>query len=1035
MPSEREARATRRVERTTVMTEQAGGPGGEERGSRETSRLSRSQRRSRSRTTRRESPRGSRRSRSRTSRRESPRGSRRSRSRSTRRESQRGSRDRTRGRERSRRNESRRRSSSNRRRRDNSEIRLLKKKLLKLEKKQEAQTEFKSEGIRKQHEFNVKVMESLGKLRDEMEEAFAGKIPENLDDTIKEGEDLLDERLHTLKIADEFGWPAVRVFEKEDLARNDKEEKKLGQLRKEQLARQAKAADFRRSKADRKKFWPSRREEYPLRRREGFNGSYSDKRQEGRPDRYSLVINNQMWDSGFAGVEKGRSASIVTELVTMPESVPKEIEGTVEGPSEEEREEKQNFIESNGNKDFIKLVSDDGSFMDKLEGVPDVLSFEYLEELEGDEVGESKDEEDRLVVESLRNHKEVWEEFGAGKMCMNIIEEGLKLNFTVKGLPGKYQEKNNKSFFNNKNFATEEIEKLLRRRVIEEVDHKEVACINPMSVASNREGKKRLCIDLSRHVNDYCKAKKFRIESVSEFSKAVKKGSWLFSFDLKSAYHHVVIHKNHRKFLGFSLEFHGKVRTFQFVGMPFGYKDASRILTKMLRVPLHRWRRCKAPVYIHIDDGLGVAETKEEAARAANIVKNDLEDLGLITSLDKCLWKPTQELVWCGFLWNLRTFTVEVTKKKAERIKSLAKELLKKKTVTVKEMSALTGLVVSCSPALGRSARFKTRASIMWVQQLVDKYGWKAFGIVSEQAKLELIFWRDKVEKVNGQVIRHEPGVVKADSFGFSDAGGHQIGGVLYGRDKTEILKEFKIQFSEEEKKMSSTYRELRGIEEGLKMAGEAWRRKNVRWGCDNWAAVKACELGSTKADCMEVANNIGMLAESFEMKLEVVWKRRNTDEIVVCDKLSKEFDLSEYRIVKEDFIRLDREFGPLSVDWFASSWSARLDVFSSKYADKGCQFVDAFANFWGTGFGYFHPPMGEVARVLEKAKIDEARGILIVPDWPGSEVVSLVELEVGTGVEFCGVRKVEFESASWIESNTFHGFPSFGIRVYRLSY
>ena len=1035
MPSEREARATRRVERTTVMTEQAGGPGGEERGSRETSRLSRSQRRSRSRTTRRESPRGSRRSRSRTSRRESPRGSRRSRSRSTRRESQRGSRDRTRGRERSRRNESRRRSSSNRRRRDNSEIRLLKKKLLKLEKKQEAQTEFKSEGIRKQHEFNVKVMESLGKLRDEMEEAFAGKIPENLDDTIKEGEDLLDERLHTLKIADEFGWPAVRVFEKEDLARNDKEEKKLGQLRKEQLARQAKAADFRRSKADRKKFWPSRREEYPLRRREGFDGSYSDKRQEGRTDRYSLVINNQMWDSGFAGVEKGRSASIVTELVTMPESVPKEIEGTVEGPSEEEREETQNFIESNGNKDFIKLVSDDGSFMDKLEGVPDVLSFEYLEELEGDEVGESKDEEDRLVVESLRNHKEVWEEFGAGKMCMNIIEEGLKLNFTVKGLPGKYQEKNNKSFFNNKNFATEEIEKLLRRRVIEEVDHKEVACINPMSVASNREGKKRLCIDLSRHVNDYCKAKKFRIESVSEFSKAVKKGSWLFSFDLKSAYHHVVIHKNHRKFLGFSLEFHGKVRTFQFVGMPFGYKDASRILTKMLRVPLHRWRRCKAPVYIHIDDGLGVAETKEEAERAANIVKNDLEDLGLITSLDKCLWKPTQELVWCGFLWNLRTFTVEVTKKKAERIKSLAKELLKKKTVTVKEMSALTGLVVSCSPALGRSARFKTRASIMWVQQLVDKYGWKAFGIVSDQAKLELMFWRDKVEKVNGQVIRHEPGVVKADSFGFSDAGGHQIGGVLYGRDKTEILKEFKIQFSEEEKKMSSTYRELRGIEEGLKMAGEAWRRKSVRWGCDNWAAVKACELGSTKADCMEVANNIGMLAESFEMKLEVVWKRRNTDEIVVCDKLSKEFDLSEYRIVKEDFIRLDREFGPLSVDWFASSWSARLDVFSSKYADKGCQFVDAFANFWGTGFGYFHPPMGEVARVLEKAKIDEARGILIVPDWPGSEVVSLVELEVGTGVEFCGVRKVEFESASWIESNTFHGFPSFGIRVYRLSY
>ena len=66
------------------------------------------------------------------------------------------------------------------------------------------------------------------------------------------------------------------------------------------------------------------------------------------------------------------------------------------------------------------------------------------------------------------------------------------MNFTLKGLPGKYQEKNNKSFINNKIFATEEVEKLLKRKVIEEVKREEVACINPMSVASNREGKKRL---------------------------------------------------------------------------------------------------------------------------------------------------------------------------------------------------------------------------------------------------------------------------------------------------------------------------------------------------------------------------------------------------------------------------------------------------------------------------------------------------------------------------------------------------------------
>ena len=133
----------------------------------------------------------------------------------------------------------------------------------------------------------------------------------------------------------------------------------------------------------------------------------------------------------------------MTELVTTPESVPKEIEEMEEVLSKEE----QIVIQSDGNKDFIKPVCDDGSFLDKLEGVTDVVSVEYWEELEGEEVGESKDEEDSLVVESLRNHTEGWKKFGAGKMCMNIIEEGLKLNFTLKGLPGKYQEKNNKSFY------------------------------------------------------------------------------------------------------------------------------------------------------------------------------------------------------------------------------------------------------------------------------------------------------------------------------------------------------------------------------------------------------------------------------------------------------------------------------------------------------------------------------------------------------------------------------------------------------------
>ena len=132
--------------------------------------------------------------------------------------------------------------------------------------------------------------------------------------------------------------------------------------------------------------------------------------------------------------------------------------------------------------------------------------------------------------------------------------------------------------------------KLLADGVVEEVQEEDIQCVNPLTVASNKKGKKRLCLDLSRHVNESCQAKKFRIESIQDFIKTVKQGSWCWYYDLKSAYHHVSIIEKHRKFLGFKVVIEGKARVFRFVAMPFGYKDASRILTKIMRTPICRWR-------------------------------------------------------------------------------------------------------------------------------------------------------------------------------------------------------------------------------------------------------------------------------------------------------------------------------------------------------------------------------------------------------------------------------------------------------------
>ena len=56
---------------------------------------------------------------------------------------------------------------------------------------------------------------------------------------------------------------------------------------------------------------------------------------------------------------------------------------------------------------------------------------------------------------------------------------------------------------------------------------------------------------------------------------------------------------------------------------------------------------------------------------------------------------------------------------------------------------------------------------------------------------------------------------------------------------------------------------------------------------------------------------------------------------------------------------------------------------------------MDAFAVCWNRGFGYFHPPVGLITKVVRRAEKTGARGVLVTPDWPGSVFLLKVEEKV----------------------------------------
>ena len=100
------------------------------------------------------------------------------------------------------------------------------------------------------------------------------------------------------------------------------------------------------------------------------------------------------------------------------------------------------------------------------------------------------------LVTTLKDHVKYWEEMGASQFSLSVIKDGYKMTFEGLEDDLEYEEKNNKSYYAEKVFATEAVDQLVKVGVLEKV--KKCKCVNPLTVAINKKGKKRLYLDLSR---------------------------------------------------------------------------------------------------------------------------------------------------------------------------------------------------------------------------------------------------------------------------------------------------------------------------------------------------------------------------------------------------------------------------------------------------------------------------------------------------------------------------------------------------------
>ena len=131
---------------------------------------------------------------------------------------------------------------------------------------------------------------------------------------------------------------------------------------------------------------------------------------------------------------------------------------------------------------------------------------------------------------------------------------------------------------------------------------------------------------------------------------------FVFSFNLKSRYHHVDIFSYHRKYLAFSWDFGNRhTRYFQFTVLPFGLSSAPFIFIKLLKPLVTHWRSQGIPIAIFFDDGVGAGSSLEAAKINSSLVRSDLSRSRFEINHENSNWGPMNKFSWIGY--NIDTHT------------------------------------------------------------------------------------------------------------------------------------------------------------------------------------------------------------------------------------------------------------------------------------------------------------------------------------------------------------------------------------------
>lgn len=534
----------------------------------------------------------------------------------------------------------------------------------------------------------------------------------------------------------------------------------------------------------------------------------------------------------------------------------------------------------------------------------------------------------------------------------------------------------------DKAFALAEIQRCLEkgywRELTKEEADEQVVIVNGFVVTS--AGRQRLVLDC-RYPSSFIDSRRFKYESLPELAAQLRPRDELIKWDVKDAYHHLLLRQQDRRYFAFQL----MGRTFQSLTMPFGMQAAPFLWTKVVKPVARRLRELGFRVIAYVDDFGGAPPsrpghqaTKRDAAAGSQQVRDLFTRLGLQLHPTKCLWEGTLALPLLGHVVDTERQPFLLTPERTIKVMAMAKRVLSE-AKRCRRWTRHTLLRSFCGAAVSTllsvpNARFHLRSHYDALKGYTDATTRRTR--LGRQAFTDLQWWsRLNLHARGGRALwETEPSVVRHTDA--SNSG--------WGATFNEVVPARSFHGADRQH-LHINLLELGAVRLGLLSFVNFLKDPTtlVRLMTDSQVVMHVVNNGSSKSKAvMAELRRLHTTCRALGVTLRAEYLPSAVN--MWADKLSRATDSTDWSLSAAAFARLDHAYGPHTLDLFATAENAKCGRFLSRLAAPGSCGYDAMHHSWLGETCWINPPFNLVGPVVRRLVDTGAQGTLIAPVWDG---------------------------------------------------